>query len=239
MNLETLLEQPAHRRGWLLIKALECAPLDQAMDLARAADRFIVDGVDADLGSRDPAATATLSTPTTNSDRVDAPKADPPVCAVEIPIEHAKPSRLPLVPRQREELLGRAATGANNAELAVEFGLTPRQVQGLRMGASRVSGRRRAEAPNAAAPMVSATQEEVVRYLRQQDDVVVSDGDGGFLVNGRFRLGLAELVAKANRARARQNKALFQINGLALDATPDVERNGHAQFRMSAIGDSH
>ncbi len=50
---------------------------------------------------------------------------------------------------------------------------------------------------------------EVVRYLRQQDDVVVHQGNGMFLVNGRFHLRTSELVDKANRIRQRQNKPLF------------------------------
>jgi hypothetical protein len=46
--------------------------------------------------------------------------------------------------------------------------------------------------------------EDVVRYLRQRDDVVVQTADGAFLVNGRFRETLEELVERANRIRARQ-----------------------------------
>ena len=45
--------------------------------------------------------------------------------------------------------------------------------------------------------------EEVVRFLRRQDDVVVRQNDGEFLVNGRFRLDIAQLVERANRMRAR------------------------------------
>ena len=45
--------------------------------------------------------------------------------------------------------------------------------------------------------------EDVVRYLRQRDDVVVQTADGAFLVNGRFRETLEELVERANRIRAR------------------------------------
>jgi hypothetical protein len=46
--------------------------------------------------------------------------------------------------------------------------------------------------------------DEVVRFLRQRDDVVVQTGDGAFMVNGRFRETLEELVERANRIRARQ-----------------------------------
>jgi two-component system, NarL family, nitrate/nitrite response regulator NarL len=57
--------------------------------------------------------------------------------------------------------------------------------------------------------IVSPLVTEVVRYLRQQDDVVVPEGNGIFLVNGRFRLETSELIDKANRIRSRQNEPLF------------------------------
>jgi DNA-binding CsgD family transcriptional regulator len=41
MNIESLFEQPALRRYWLLSKALESAPIDQALEVARAADEFL------------------------------------------------------------------------------------------------------------------------------------------------------------------------------------------------------
>jgi DNA-binding CsgD family transcriptional regulator len=41
MNIESLFEQPALRRYWLLSKALESAPIDQALEIARAADVFL------------------------------------------------------------------------------------------------------------------------------------------------------------------------------------------------------
>jgi hypothetical protein len=65
------------------------------------------------------------------------------------------------------------------------------------------------DAPINAAPLVSPLLTEVVRYLRQQDDVVVHEGDGKFLVNGRFRFEISELIAKANSMRRRQNRPLF------------------------------
>jgi DNA-binding CsgD family transcriptional regulator len=41
MNIESLFEQPAVRRYWLLSKALESAPIDQALEVARAAEEFL------------------------------------------------------------------------------------------------------------------------------------------------------------------------------------------------------
>jgi hypothetical protein len=58
--------------------------------------------------------------------------------------------------------------------------------------------------------LVPAGQEEIVRYLRQRDDVVVPDGANAFLVNGRFRLNFDEILARANKMRERQGKPLFQ-----------------------------
>src|ERR1700722_14546352 len=107
------------------------------------------------------------------------------------------------------------------------FGLTPRQVQGLRMGAARRPTRPPRDDAKTPDEMVSAAVDDVVRYLRQQDDVVVSDGNGAFVVNGRFHPEPSELVAKANRARRRQNEPLFSINGIVQGIAPDAVGNGH------------
>jgi hypothetical protein len=52
--------------------------------------------------------------------------------------------------------------------------------------------------------------DDIVRYLRQQDDVVVPVGTASYLVNGRFQLNCEELLARANKIRERQGKPLFQ-----------------------------
>jgi hypothetical protein len=75
----------------------------------------------------------------------------------------------------------------------------------------------------------SATQEEVVRYLRQQDDVVVPQGDGAFLDNSGFRLLFAELVNRANRMRVRQGKPHFAfISGHHAQAAMMTTANGQS-----------
>jgi len=67
-------------------------------------------------------------------------------------------------------------------------------------------------AASAPVPLInSPVIDEVVRYLRQQHDVVVADGLGMFLVNGRFRLDVDQLQHRANRMRQRQRKPEFQI----------------------------
>ncbi len=269
MDFDTLLAEPTHRRGWLLLKALECVPLDQAIDLARTADRFVVGDDHGKIevpASVAPSARAELAPKdqaidlTRTADRfvvgedhrkIDSPASVAPSARAELAPKPetvvvrdqspARSSRVDLAPSQRVELLERAAKGANNAELAAEFGLKPRQVQGLRMVAART--KRASTAPVTRAPVtpasaISATADEVVRYLRQRDDVVVPESSGTYLVNGRFRLDLAELVAKANRARDRENKPLFKIEGLTNEAKP-LQSNGHHVFWPTANADTH
>jgi hypothetical protein len=71
--------------------------------------------------------------------------------------------------------------------------------------------------------------EEIIRYLRQQDDVVVPQEDGSYLVNGRFRMSLAELSARANRMRSRQRKPAFELRGEQPNET-NSSVNGHPLF---------
>jgi hypothetical protein len=106
------------RRSWLLSKALESHPLDQALDLARSAEAFIT-GSQTDTGPEN----------------------------ISVPAHRrAKPQRrtgLALSPEKREQLLERLARGAGNAELAIEYGLSLQQVQGIRIGSAREIARRR------------------------------------------------------------------------------------------------
>jgi len=135
--------------------------------------------------------------------------------------EEPKAGLTSLPPERREELLDRLARGETNAALAMEFGLSRKQIQGLRMGAARqIASRSSAEhvtLQQVVPDRISASIEDVVRYLRQQDDVVVPEGSNRYVVNGRFHLDLAELLAKANRIRARHNKPLFQLGEFPAD----------------------
>jgi len=47
---------------------------------------------------------------------------------------------------------------------------------------------------------------------------VVLQEDGGYLVNGRFRMTASELVARANRMRTRQRKPTFEVPNGALSS---------------------
>jgi DNA-binding CsgD family transcriptional regulator len=261
------LMTPSLRRCWLLHKALECAQLDRAIEIARSADAFIrgaradqnvtSDPVQAKLfasevgagvaGAIDTGATQhedgksavteinRVPTPQNDAATAAAPKDIPTApCHKEAqPLQAAPMQTRPLIsPEQRQELMIRMAKGASNAELAGEYGISPRQVQGIRMIAARTKGKRpqvSTVAPDPASPADPGI-EDVVRYLRQQDDVVVPQGPGEFLLNGRFRMDTTELVSRANRMRSRQGKPAFHVNGHA-QARPDPLRStGHPMF---------
>jgi hypothetical protein len=93
--------------------------------------------------------------------------------------------RITLSPEQREQLLQRLTQGARNAELADEFGLTKQQVQGIRMGSARQIAKMHHtvgehEEGSGSSHSVSSSIDEIVRYLRQQDDVVSRRRTRGF-----------------------------------------------------------
>lgn len=257
-----LVENSVYRRTWLLYKALETAPIDNAIALARAADEFVIGSPTIQYGA-DRAIQAAVDLP---SDRrapgwrgrpSGAPKPagtpsgqrtaarlgeerafETATDAVEGAITPSKTpaARAQLSADQREWLIERLAAGATNPELASEFGLSRKQVQGFRMGLARKGAKRRPVVEDkpqptemtrsvstdevgttagltgitGAAEPRSASSDEVVRYLRQQDDVVVWQGEGKYLVNGRFQLALPELIDRANKMRHRQGKPGFK-----------------------------
>jgi hypothetical protein len=193
------LENGAERRGWLLYEALRCAPLDQAIELARKADAFI-------LGTSEEGEQARRAAQA-DERAIGPPSNDEPQSK-----ERPKPkARLMLSGDQRDRLIDRLVGGAKNAEIAAEFGLSSQQVQGVRIGSAReIATRRKRTIHTASTEMTSITSvQEVIRYLRQQDDVVVLQEDGHYLVNGRFRMSPDELVDRANRMRGRQGKPEF------------------------------
>jgi hypothetical protein len=226
-----LAAEPVQRRCWLLYRALDCLPLDQAIDWARRADDFIMYGRTEPLS--EPAGVTALH-------RSEQPIEVPAAIVADEVVPAALPLRSAMSPDERRRLIDRLAAGAKNVDLATEFGLTPKQVQGFRIGCAREIAARRlepahpeAEIPPAPPPAsaIAASVDEVVRFLRQQDDVVVPQGDGEFLVNARFRLPLDELVSRANRIRKRQGKLEFALaNGVtAHTASRSVATsNGHA-----------
>ena len=83
--------------------------------------------------------------------------------------------------------------------------------------------------------VVVAGPDDVVRYLRRADDVVVATDDGAYMVNGRFRENLEELVKRANRIRARQRQPLFQLMPMSFGAGGRRSRCKHSR-RLAGRG---
>ena len=79
---------------------------------------------------------------------------------------------------------------------------------------------------------------EIVRYLRQQDEVVVQQPNGDFLLNGRFNLTLADLLARANRMRSRQNKPHSNRSAGYQSEKKNSSVSGHPLF-WEASANSH
>jgi hypothetical protein len=235
IELMRLFAQPTDRRCWLLLKALESVPLDQAVGWARTAETFIAGGT---LSNTAEASTVSSDGTVQAGNEVRRPIDAPTVApASTADLGTQNRSRMSLSPERREQLLRRLAQGARNAELATEFELTSQQVQGLRIGLARKKARSREEClPTQPAfdqtTAIVVTVDEVVRYLRQQDDVVVSAEKGAFLVNGRFKLDLIELVARANRMRMRQGKPDYELcEGSSTSAGKSASANGHSMSR--------
>jgi hypothetical protein len=222
VDIHELIRDPAARRLWLLYNSAKFLPFGDALELARAADRFVSASI-----PESPAAEASSAAmqPNMRNPMVEANAADIPDGTDAAAHKLTTARNAPVLSGdQRDRLLTCLAEGAKNAELAVEFGVSPKQVQGFRIGCAREIARRRAYAKNGfenkpeAAP--TAIIDDIVRYLRQRDDVVVPQEDGGYLVNGRFRMTASELVVRANRMRTREKKPTFEVSDGAISAAP-------------------
>jgi len=208
---EKFVNEPVQRRWWLLRRAMEMTSLENALQLAAQAEAFLV----GDIGSI-PAGTREFLSPSTATPVEHA--ARNPISG-QIRAEPAHRPELLLEPDRKAELQARLAAGVPNADVAAEFGLTPRQVQGFRMQIARKAASREKRMAEAADPICysngipTATRsplvEEVIRYLRQQGDVVVGSPQSSFTVNNRFQLDFEQLVNRANKMRARQGKPEF------------------------------
>jgi hypothetical protein len=232
--LNELMDSPAARRLWLLHRALQSLPLDRAVELARTAEAFVIGALVENQGAEPPELEAPVAQ---GLEIIEQPINEifSSVLSREEPIP-TKRTRLALPAELRDRLLERLAEGAKNAELAAEFGLTLKQVQGVRMGCARELAKRREQLSTKSphrdqSPTHTASVQEVIRYLRQQDDVVVPQENGDFLVNGRFQMPLGDLVARANRMRARQRKPEFEMTGAKTVRSEEVSSaNGHPVF---------
>ena len=227
-----LIDNSAARRLWLLLQAAQSQPFDKAIELARSAEAFL-------MGTAVEAITEPRGAPISAAARPEGPVEQ---VADEVSVAAAADRRsarngLALAEDQRDRLLERLAEGARNAELAGEFGISAKKIQGFRMGCAREIARRRAKFDEqvqdpAGREQVTETAsiDDIVRYLRQQDDTVVLQEDGGYVVNGRFRLSAAELTARANRMRSRQRKLPFGMSNTGFPFETSAGPRSHPLF---------
>jgi hypothetical protein len=208
MDVSTLFQEPEQRRLWLLVKALEASSLDEALRLARTAEDFL-NGLEASrLGATIPAVS-----------RVRAEKApvsaQPTIASEESGAELDDPfSAGDPAPRGTHELpISDAATETHN--LQSDEATLAAVADGL---------------------VVLASPDDVVRYLRQRDDVVVREGQDAYIVNGRFRESLTELTKRANRMRARDKLPIFQVMPLAFTQQPKIA--AHQMLREQRLPDT-
>ena len=211
MDLEAIFGDPSLRRWWLLNKALENAPLAEALKVAQAADEFLADQPEtlrSELAltaraSNSSALLLGMNVPvpaSTSSAHVDQPVGFPRLLGVE---EFGD--------------LSQAIHGNQDIAAATQQSV-PADVTDVPVSAPMLvmesdEEEVPAEDPGQGAGVdmaVWANLDDIVRYLRQRDDVVVSAEGGMFLVNGRFRLDPDELLLRANKMRRRQGKPEFQ-----------------------------
>lgn len=227
-----MIDNSAARRLWLLLQAARSQPFDRAIELARIAEAFL-------MGTAVEAITDPSEPPIRPAARHQGAReqvaGEPSIAAVADP--RTERNGLTLAEDQRDRLLQRLAEGARNAELAGEIGISARQIQGLRMGCAREIARRRAKLDGQVQDPAdrervteAASIDDIVRYLRQQDDVVVLQEEGGYLVNGRFRLSTAELTVRANRMRSRQGKLPFGMSRTGFPFDTSVAPRSHPLF---------
>lgn len=214
MDLETVQGvEPTSRRLWLLLTAAKTTCLSEALKIAKEAEGFIL-GNTTDLHVSEVAPVAETAS-------------SAPIAALTItnePAVTAKKARSSIPSEKNEEIQRRIRAGETNAEIGRALNLEARQVQGIRMGLIRQNKKKTTASngsngahPEPSAPPEAGSREstvgmdDVVRYLRQQDDVVVREGEA-FVINGRQRLTPAEVINRANRIRTRFHLPEFRLS---------------------------
>jgi len=139
MDVDEMLAEPVHRRWLLLSKALETAPLDEALRLAQSAEDFLSDGSDVDVvGAFDRPRQAVAIEPL-RAGAVPAARLGGTMCAQEpAPGENVstrlsngpqrKDPRQTLTPRE-SEILMHLVRGEANKAIARHLGITEATVK--------------------------------------------------------------------------------------------------------------
>jgi hypothetical protein len=191
-NPQKLAMTMAARRWWLLNKALENNCLCDALKIARAADEFII-------GSRSKDRRPTDKQNQT-SEICDGTKTQHKLNFTPQP---SSPERDDLEDKsiEREEIVTAAERQASLPAVVKDCILAHSDdpIASYSVG-------------NGSAEFGAWTSiAEVVRYLRRHDNVVITQGENTFLVNGRFRESLIQVVDRANKLRQRHQQPPFQL----------------------------
>lgn len=229
------LDDAGRRRLWIVQLVLERCnaqnPAD-ALELAFRFDCFINRGIAARHERWEAAERPRRPLPPAEPPAQNAPAREP---VDSTPSQIQTRGRIPLLRSDvREEFAAMAATGVDNQALAERFRLSVRQAHAIRLSLARqrpevrlirapakssgaISGLSREEElrlqerflrEKAPAP---CTVEDVVRFLRQRGDSVISR-DGRYLVNERLLLTTDQLVVRANRRRREAGAPEFRVN---------------------------
>jgi hypothetical protein len=186
MDMDEVVDDPIRRRWWILSKALEAAALEEALRLARSVEDFLLAG--------------SVGVPST----IDDPHQ--PVAAGAIANTDAPPNRQP--PSAECATVARIEAAAGTDE---GHGNTGAHQPSEDTTDNNDPVNALVVSPSLGNDLAAlASGDDIVRYLRQRDDVVIRDGDA-YVVNGRFRESLGQLAERANRMRSRQGLPPFLL----------------------------
>lgn len=191
MDLTDIFSQPVLRRCWLFSKALEISSFDEALKLAQVADEFL--GA-AELKTSEPIPTKPIAG-SSQAPHYASPLESVFSLPVKREINHLHPTEIVRDAAETVVVERRRSFEGSSDDVSDDLGVS-REI------ASRVAVEN--------SLLVPTDQDQIVRYLRQRDDVVVRDGANVFLVNGRLRLDFGQMLLRANKMRERQGKPPFR-----------------------------
>jgi hypothetical protein len=254
-SLSEDLDAPARRRFWLvaqLIARCNVTEVESALTAAAKVEAFIANGgrsSSAPLGSIGFGAAGPSDLPDMRpAQRVDTEPSPAPAALsnsqniVDIGGKYRNARRQLLDKETRSRFIHEAAVNPDNRHLAQLFGLSVRQAHAIRVGLSKfiADGRREIELQmqddflkNKSA--AGATMDDVVRYLRQINDVVVPNGPN-YVVNYKLALTAEQLLERANAKRRERKQAplMLETAGLPCGASPLPANGAAEEARQSA-----
>jgi len=223
VTLSQGLDVAARRRMWIVGRFLEhslLSEIDCVLSLAAKVEAFIINGfgsndaVETKVGAQNYAEAADLQRSNQIASQV-SPLATNPASSINAVSQSrgGRAVRYPLLDQEtKARFIHEAARNPDNRHLARIFGLSVRQTHAIRVGVSKyiATARREYELQMQDEFLKNKvksgpTMDDVVRYLRQRDDVVVPTGQH-YVVNSNLALTAEELIERANRKRREHNQ---------------------------------